>query len=71
MSGIANRELRHSVLKMKRLIFVWRLFYTRSVFNGSKRTGTSLRVALLVASLKISRFIIYPVGGFNFRHEMV
>jgi hypothetical protein len=39
-------------------------------FNGPKQTGTALRLALFVALLKISRFIIYPVGGFNFRHEM-
>jgi len=39
-------------------------------FNGPKRTETARRVALLVASLKILRFIIYPVGGFNFCHGM-
>jgi len=36
-----------------------------------KRTGTALTVALFVASLNISRFMIYSVCGFNFRHEML
>ena len=39
-------------------------------FNGPKQSGTALRFVVFLASLRISRFIMYPLGGFNFRHEM-